>query len=168
MNKLLLSVALLLTFNASANEWKTSFSNDEMRGTAQKFIMLDSENSVNFDFPYSGGSTLTVILRSKKIKLKEGQKADDLKPTEALIVISKGQFICSSYNDCHVSIKFDEGKIQQYSMTEAADGSSDLIFFSGSANVIKNLQSHKKAIIEAEFYQSGREQFKFYIDGLSK
>lgn len=110
---------------------------------------------------------MSIILRSKKLELKEGQKPEDLKPTEALLVISKGQFSCNSFNDCHVSVKFDNDKIQKFSMEGAADSSSDVIFFSNSASFIKNLQAHKKLFIEASFFQAGEKQFKFNIDGLS-
>lgn len=159
--------ATLLTFASSAisAEWMTRYKNDEMRGTARKFLQIDSDNSVEFDFPYNGGAKLSIILRSKNTELKEGQKPEDLKPTEALLVISKGQFICNSYNDCKISAKFDNGKIMQYSMTESGDGSSDVIFFDNSSTFIKNLQSHKKLIIEAGFFQAGTRQFKFDLEG---
>jgi hypothetical protein len=158
---------LFPSVSSFANDWSAYFNNDEMRGTAQKFVRSVSDNSVDFDFPYNGGSQMTIVLRSKKVMLKEGQKPDNLKPTEAVLVMSKGQFLCNSFNDCHISVKFDDGKIQQYSMTEAADGSADVIFFENSASFIKNVSSHKKLIIEAEFYQAGNKQFKFDLTGYS-
>ncbi|MCP5566099.1 hypothetical protein NL300_06155 [Klebsiella pneumoniae] len=85
-------------------------------------------------------------------------------PTEALLLISKGQFLCNSYDGCHVSVKFDQDKIKTYSMNEAADGSADVIFFSAPSGFIKNIKSHKQVIIEAEFYQEGKKQFKFNLD----
>lgn len=164
--KLVIMATLLsVTSSAISAEWVTRYKNDEMRGTARKFLQTESDNSVEFDFPYNGGSKLSIILRSKNTELKDGQKPEDLKPTEALLVISKGQFICNSYSECKVSAKFDNGKIMQYSMTESGDGSSDVIFFDNSSSFIKNLQSHKKLIIEASFYQAGSRQFKFDLEG---
>lgn len=166
-NHAIFSVLLLMTSSTFAAGWNVSYQNDEMRGTAQKFIQNDSENEVNFEFPYNGGSGMSIVLRSKKVELKDGQKPEDLKPTEALLVISKGQFMCSSFDDCHVSVKFDNEKIQKFTMTGASDSSSDVIFFSNSASFIKNLQSHKKLFIEASFFQAGEKQFKFNVEGLS-
>lgn len=159
---------LAASFSTFASSWQVSYGNDEMRGTAQKFLQVTSENAVNFEFPYNGGSEMAILVRSKKVELKEGEKPEGLKPTEAMLMIEKGQFLCSSYNDCHISAKFDDGKIQTYPMVEAADASSDVIFFSSSSRFIKNLQSHKKVIIEAEFFQAGKKQFKFNIDGFPK
>ncbi|WBV23039.1 hypothetical protein [Pantoea piersonii] len=163
----LLALSLGFSFTSSAADWAVTYNNDEMRGTAQKFLQTQSDNDVEFDFPYNGGSKMAIILRSKKTELKEGQKAEDLKPTEAILAISKGQFSCHSFNDCHVSVKFDNDKIQKYSMSESGNGNSDVIFFDQSSSFIKNIQSHKKVIIEAEFFQAGAKQFKFDLEGFA-
>ncbi|WP_421504429.1 hypothetical protein [Erwinia rhapontici] len=162
-----LSAFVLTISSCYANIWHTAYQNDEMRGTAQKYNQNDSENKVNFEFPYNGGSSMSIVLRSKKIELKEGQKPEDLVPTEAMLVISKGQFLCSSFSECHVSVKFDNEKVQKFSMGGAADGSSNVIFFKNSSEFIKKLQSHKTLFIEAPFFQAGDQQFKFTIDGYS-
>lgn len=170
MNKIksaLLIVTMGFPFASSAADWIVNYNNDEMRGTAQKTLQTQSDNDVEFDFPYNGGSKMYIVLRSKKTELKEGQKAEELKPTEAILAISKGQFSCHSFNDCHVSVKFDNGKIQKYSMSEAANGNSEVIFFEESSTFIKNIQNHKKVIIEAEFFQAGAEQFKFDLEGFA-
>ncbi|MDU6539162.1 hypothetical protein [Mixta calida] len=162
-----LAATLAFSYSAISADWTVRYNNDEMRGTARKFLQTESDNTVNFDFPYNGGSKMAIVLRSKKTELKNGQKAEDLKPNEALLVIDKGQFSCHSFNDCHVSVKFDNGKIQKYSMSESDDGSSDVIFFDQSSSFIKNIKSHKKLIVEADFYQSGSKQFKFDLEGFS-
>ncbi|WP_417878592.1 hypothetical protein [Vibrio sp.] len=168
MKKISLLVAsLMISGFAFSADWHTSFKNDEMRGTAQKFVQTESDNAVDFDFPYNGGSKMAIILRSVKTELKQGQKPEALPLTEAVIIVSKGQFSCNSYNDCHVSVKFDDGKIQKYSMSGAADGSSDVIFFDNSASFIKNVKTHKRLILEADFFQAGAKQFKFDLTGVS-
>lgn len=169
MKRISLMVAgLMMSGFAFSAEWHTSYKNDEMRGTAQKFVQTESDNAVDFDFPYNGGSKMAIVLRSVKTELKSGQKPESLPLTEAVIIISKGQFSCSSYNDCHVSVKFDDGKIQKYSMTEAADGSADVIFFDNSASFIKKVKNHKRLILEADFFQAGSKQFKFDLTGLDE
>lgn len=167
MKNTLIAVACLAFSSAAlASGWTASYTSDEMRGTASKYVELASQNSVNFDFPYNGGSKLTVLLRSQKTTLKAGQEAKDLPLSEALLSIDKGQISCHSFNDCHVSVKFDDGKILKYSMSRAADGSSDVIFFNNSSSFIKNLKTHKKMILEVEFFRAGNRQFKFDIQGL--
>ena len=167
MKKIVIAaIGMLVTSVTYAADWYASYNNDEMRGTARKFVITESDNSVDFAFPYDGGSKMSLVLRSKNVELKEGQKAESLPLTEAVLTISKGQFMCSSFQDCHISVKFDDGKIQKYAMSEAADGSSDVIFFENSSSFIKNIKSHKKLILEADFYQSGAKQFKFDLTGL--
>ncbi|ECO0901770.1 hypothetical protein XS16_004315 [Salmonella enterica subsp. enterica serovar Newport] len=156
-----LITGLMFSGVAFSSDWHTYFKNDEMRGTAQRFIKSESDNVVNFGFPYEGGSKMEIVLRSKKTALRTGQKADSLPLTEAILVIRKGVFNCNPFNDCHVSVKFDNSKIQKYSMSGAADGVVDVIFFNNSSSFIKNIKTHKKLILEADFYQSGKEQFKF-------
>ncbi|WP_275554989.1 hypothetical protein [Mixta sp. Marseille-Q2659] len=51
-----------------------SYDQDEMCGTAQKFIQNESDNAVEFDFPYDGGSKMTLVLRSKKSELKKDNR----------------------------------------------------------------------------------------------
>lgn len=164
MKNLIFVAITLFASSAYAKDWTPSYQNDEMRGTAQKFSTLGSENSAYFDFPYDGGSELSIVLRSKKTNLKDGQKPEGLIPAEAMLLINKGPFLCNSYDDCHVSVKFGQNKIKRYSMNEATDGSADVIFFSPSSDFIKNIKSHKQLIIEVEFYQEGKKQFKFNID----
>lgn len=163
--KIVFAGSLLVSTTTFSAEWIASYDNDEMRGTATKFLQTDSDNSVEFDFPYNGGSTMTLVLRSPKTELKGDQKAEDLKPNEAILLISKGQFSCNSYNGCEISVKFDNDKIQKYKMSPAESGRSDVIFFDKSNGFIKSIPNHKKLIIEADFYQAGPKQFKFNLEG---
>ena len=60
------SAIVMSSFSAAAADWITTYNNDEMRGTAQKFIQTESDNAVEFEFPYNGGSKMAIVLRSKK------------------------------------------------------------------------------------------------------
>ncbi|MGK3363416.1 hypothetical protein ACSLNB_18330 [Citrobacter portucalensis] len=165
--KVVIAGSLLVSTTTFSAEWLASYNNDEMRGTATKFLQTESDNAVDFDFPYNGGSKMTLVLRSPKTELKGEQKAEDLKPNEAMLLISKGQFSCNSYDGCDVSVKFDNEKIQKYKMSPAENGRSDVIFFDKSNSFIKSISNHKKLIIEADFYQAGPKQFKFNLEGYS-
>lgn len=110
---------------------------------------------------------MAIILRSKKEVLKDSQKAEDLKLEEVMLIISKGQYSCTSFDGCEISVKFDNDKIKKYKMNAAANGKSDVIFVSNSQDFIKNIEKHKKLIIEADFYQAGAKQFKFDLSGFS-
>ncbi|BEN27025.1 hypothetical protein RGP44_002894 [Serratia marcescens] len=160
----ILLLTMIASCSAFASSWKVSYQNDEMRGTSQKLAYATSDNLVNFEFPYNGGSRLGIMIASANTKLGEGEKPDSLPLIRAMLFIDKGQFQCNPYNDCHISVKFDNGEIQSFPMEEASAGRADAILVSDSDEFINNLKKHKTLIIEAEFYRAGNKQFKFNLD----
>ncbi len=100
---------------APVPHWNLSVSRDEMSGTEMRTLSIESNNELEFGFPYSGGSKGTIALRHWRGR-------DDL-----LFRVSKGQFSCS-VDDCIVHVKFDDGKTQAFSADEPTDGSTGLLF----------------------------------------
>lgn len=168
----LLSITVITAFffstSAFAGNWYVSYSNDEMRDTSTKILMLSSENKHEFSFPYAGGTSMTLVLRSAKTTLKKGQKASDLKVSEAIVYVDKGQFICQAYDQCYVSVKFDSSPIEKYSVLKPQDHSSDSFFIKNSKKFIKQAANSKKVIIEASFYNESNKQFKFDLTDMDK
>ncbi|EJH1187043.1 hypothetical protein NCP51_004257 [Salmonella enterica] len=158
-------VFVFLSFNSYAGQWKAKYFSDGMRGTVIKELVIESTNNVYFDAPYDGGSKMELILRSKWTKLQNGQDINTLKPADVLLTIKPGQFNCILYEECSISVKFDDGKILRYRARTSSDGSSDVIFIRNGASFIKNVGAHKKLIIESGFYQGGNRQFYFDIEG---
>ncbi|MBS0647374.1 MAG: hypothetical protein JSR97_12415 [Verrucomicrobia bacterium] len=115
------------------------------------FAVSNSTNDLEFDFPYKGGSTLSIIVRNMN------------KENDVMLQISKGQF-GSSYSQ-KVKIKFDDGKIESYSFSDAADGSSNYIFLENSKSLIAKLKAAKHLKIEAPFFQAGRQVAEFDVSG---
>jgi len=165
LRKCLLGLIIVASMPAFSADWVATYKNDEMRGTATKYLQTNSDNTTDFDFPYNGGSTLSIVLRSQNTKLKDGQTADNLKPREAMIIISKGQFNCAAYDGCSIAVKFDNDNIKHYEMSGASDNSTDVLFINDAPSFIKNISTHKKLIIEADFFQAGARQFKFDLAG---
>jgi RNA polymerase subunit RPABC4/transcription elongation factor Spt4 len=135
--------------------WVYKKNKDEMRGIESRFATNVSTNQVEFDFPYNGGSNLTLTVR------ETGNEKD------ILIGISKGQFICG-INDCEFAFKFDDGAVESITMTRPENYASDIMFVSYDKTedkIIEKLKTSKKLIIEAPFYQEGRKQFTFNVSG---
>ncbi|WP_168389463.1 MULTISPECIES: hypothetical protein [Acinetobacter] len=136
--------------------WQYNTSKDEMRGIESKFAATVSTNTVNFDFPYNGGSKLGLTLR------KRGSEID------VMISVTKGQFLCG-IRSCEAAFKFDDGTVQSITMVEPDSHSPDLLFvaYDKTENkIINQLKSSKKLIIEVPFYQEGTKQFTFDVSGL--
>ena len=137
-----------------SSKWDYSDSKDEMRGTTTKFASLNSENTVDLQFPYGE---------------VHGQLWIRRRPEDGLNVafeVEKGQVLCHSFSDDYVSIKFDDGPIQRFRCTSSSDGSSETAFLLDEQRALAGLKHAKRTIVEAEFYQQGRQQFVFDTAGL--
>ena len=136
------------------SKWRYNQNQDEMRNQTTYSAILESNNSVDFDFPYSGGSTLSIQLRQDP---KYGK--------DVIFFISKGQIPC--FSGCTASVKFDNGRIQTLRFVGAENGHADTIFLSNNvAGFVKQLRSSKTMMAEVEFYDEGRRQFQFDTSGL--
>jgi hypothetical protein len=138
------------------SKWTYSDSKDEMRGTTTRYASVDSENKLEFNFPYNGGATATLGLRQTP---KSG--------LDIYVEVTKGQFLCHSFMNTHVSVKFDNGPIQRFSCTDTSDGRSTMIFIRSEGRFLAALRHAKKTVIEAEFYQAGEQQMIFDTAGLN-
>jgi hypothetical protein len=123
------------------------------RDIKKAFIM--STNSFIFDFPYGGSQRALLILR------KHPRWGRDV-----ILGIEKGQFICRSYNNCRVLVRFDKGKARYYRATEPADNSSNKIFIRGYNRFVSRLKRAKRLYIEATFYNEGVRVLEFDVEGL--
>lgn len=141
------------TANSSQKTWKISTSKDEMRGSTDTFASIESDNEVEFEFPYHGGSTLSIVVR-------ESQKFG----TDVYLLISDGQFIGNAFDGSnYVTIKFEDGPLQKYYFDDAADGSTNVIFLRKEKELIEKFKTAKKIMIEAPFFDSGSKQFTFTV-----
>ena len=138
---------------APPTKWDYSESVDQMRGTTTKFAMLESENELDLGFPYESGKALLTIRR---------------RPEDGLNVMLKvgGQFMCSAFTDSYVSIKFDDGPIGRYRCTEPSDVTTGVAFIENESRLVEKMRTSKTMIIEAEFFQHGRQQLTFDVAGL--
>ncbi|MES1223383.1 MAG: hypothetical protein ABUT20_48255, partial [Bacteroidota bacterium] len=138
--------------NSTKNEhWSYSNDIDKMDNKKTYYAETSSTNSVEFSAPYDGGSYFRLIVR----------KSDK---NEILLIASKGQFL-SSFN-ASARIKFDDQKPMTIDFSEPNDGSANTIFLRQANTLISKLKKAKKVILECEFYQDGRKQIEFDVDGL--
>lgn len=131
-------------------KWKYIESEDEMTEKKSYFASITSDNEVDFDFPYQGGSSLSITVRKSP---KYGK--------DVYFKISKGQFN-ESISGCNISVKFDNGKIETYRCVGADDASTGILFLDGKKDTfISKLKSAKEIKIQATFFQEGDRTFTF-------
>lgn len=133
--------------------WSYNESTDKMTSKVSYFAKAQSTNKVHFEFPYNGGSTFFLTVRKK-----DGG-------TDVILSISKGQFVGTLSDDSYVRVKFDEEEPVRYSFNGSSSGSSDLIFLENEKRFISKLKKSKKLMIDAEFYQAGRQVAEFDTEG---
>ncbi len=144
------------TTDQQKEKWEYSEKNDEMSGQTSYFAECQSTNTIKFEFPYNekGGSSFALTVRNM-----DGAN-------EVYLTVSKGQFMTNVMGSQYCRVKFDEGQSVNYKYNSAADGSSDILFLSNSAQFIKNLKAAKQLKIEAPFFQAGRQIIEFDVEGL--
>ena len=136
--------------------WIYDETKDEMRRDSTYLATNTSTNMVELEFPYSGGTNLNIVLR------KDAEHGNDV-----IFAVNKGQLFCT-YNDCYISAKFDDGPVEKFTTAEAEAGSSEVLFLANNqSGFVKKLKSAQSVMIEVQFFNHGKEQFKFDVSDLN-
>lgn len=136
------------------SKWNYSETEDEMTGKTSYFASLESDNYVQFDFPYNN-SLIYLTLNVRKSP-RYG--------TDVYITIPEGQFM-SSYNGTTISVRFDDGKVLKYNCSEPDDNSTTTLFINDAKSFIKKLKASEECRISASFFQEGSPTFTFQTAG---
>ncbi len=80
-----------------------------------------------------------------------------------MLSIDRGQFLCRSYEDCTILVRFDDQKAQNYSAVGASDNSTESIFIRNYSRFVGAMLKAKKVRIAAEIYQEGSPVFEFDV-----
>jgi hypothetical protein len=137
-----------------AAKWRYHVDTDPMTSKKARYASIDSENTLNFDFPYQGEQHGTLTLRDHPIHGRD-----------VMIHIDKGQILCQSYQDCTIRVRFDEGSPQRWSAVGPADNSSTVIFLRNEGGFIQRLRAAKVVRIQIPVYQEGEPMLEFHIGG---
>ncbi|OJJ22502.1 hypothetical protein BKI52_07425 [marine bacterium AO1-C] len=133
--------------------WTNEETEDKMSGQKRFFTYTTSTNKIEFDFPYQGGSTFTLLVRNMG------------KGNDVALSVSKGQFMPSIMNERVVRVKFDDEQPSNYAYAGTDDGSSTTIFLVNARQFINKLKKAKKLMIEAPFYDAGMQIIYFDVEG---
>lgn len=137
----------------SSSNWTYSEDEDKLTSKKTYYASTEATELLNFDFPYDGGTTATLYVRTKSGL------------TDVFVKFSKAQLIIDSYDGSNFRVRFDKKPASTYMFTGASDHSSDITFLQNSTRFIKNLKASKKVIIELEFYKEGFRAIEFNVEG---
>ena len=139
-----------------AAKWSYSVDVDPMTSRKARYASLQSENALNFDFPYQGEQHGKLLLRDHP---SHGR--------DVLVLIEKGQILCPSYDPCSIRVRFDEGTPQRWSAVGPADNSSTVIFLRNEEGFILKLRRSKVVRIQIPVYQEGEQMLEFQVGGFN-
>lgn len=138
---------------SAAKDRVFSSEKDEMTGRLVKREVFESENTVDFAFPYAGGTRAWLELRNHP------QFGKDV-----VFRISKGQLQCPSYGECSVGISIDGGAPFAMRGVGPEDNSSQSIFLDWK--LATRLRDAKRVKLQVPTFQNGRPVFEFDLTGI--
>jgi hypothetical protein len=118
---------------------------------------VQSLNTVNFDFPYSGEQRATLRLRTHPRYGKD-----------VIFSIERGQLPCSSWDGCNVLVRFDDGAPIRYSASGPEDNSNETLFIRGYGGFVARMLKAKAVRISPTVYQQGSPAFEFNVSNFSQ
>ena len=126
---------------------------DKIHNKASAWNQLESDNSVEFGFPY-GGQKMTLTVRKTPSS-----------GTNVYVSMRNGQLICDISNGCPIKVKFDTAPPMTFTGRTPSDYSSNTLFLVPEERFIAQLRKSKSAVIEVVFYQHGSVQYEFTTTG---
>lgn len=129
-------------------KWQYESEEDAM-GNTNKRAFVSSTNDIYLSSPYDGAQKGSLTIRHHSEFGKN-----------ILFNVEKGQI----HGD-EVTVRFDEEKAFSMPYSEAADGSSDVIFLNYN-KLIGKLKTAKKMALQVMFYDNGNKIFEFDVSGL--
>lgn len=137
------------------SNWTYTTVPDAMRDEPVKIACTTSLNEVNLSPPYESVTADLCIRQRSKDGLNIWVRLN-----------GNGQFICTSYSACNVSVRFGNDPAERYSALEPSDNSSNQVFLLSAARVLAGVKRASETLVEAEFYEAGTQTMRFNTSGL--
>jgi len=139
------------------SQWLYSSNDDPMAKGKSYFAMVLSTNTVSFKFPYNGDQRGRLTIRTHP---RHGK--------DVILVIDKGQFLCRSYEDCDVLVRFDDGTAQKFAGVGPSDNSSTSVFIRNYDRFLTAMKKANTVRISTEVHQEGSPVFEFDVSGFDE
>ena len=104
-----------------------------------------SKEQYEFQFPYNGGSKLILLI-------KEGLKK------QVIFQITKGQILTNT----KIMVRFNDAQPISYSVNEAVDYSSDIVFVSYANDFLSRIKKADSIKVQVNVFEEGSPVYTFY------
>jgi hypothetical protein len=135
-------------------DWKYDFRIDELADTKALIGILKSTNSIELDFPYHGGSTMTIVVCRK--------------PREVRFSIDHGQLIFkieTGYPEPKFVTRFNcrlnDGPVFTLKAFQPKSGVTNEAILVNPAEFTMGIRNRDKLVIEPDLYHSEKKVFNF-------
>ena len=135
-----------------AGTWRYEKRVDRTGNTIHK-ASLTASNTLQFPYPYTGGSTATLTIR---------KGAGD---TYVYLEASNGQFN-RSFQSGSARVRFDNSLPVTYTLSAAENGRANIVFFDAGRTLIDRISTSRTAVIEVRFPSQPVQTIKFRTAGL--
>ncbi|NDZ12023.1 hypothetical protein C7T35_15540 [Variovorax sp. WS11] len=149
MRRLILLAIVAAASGAQAAGWDYQSDTDKMSGKKNTEAQVQSDNRLNFGFPYNGSNGGHLVVR------QHPQYGLDV-----TVGIDQGQMLCNTM-ECRVTVKFDDAAPVAFGGSPPADHSSTAIFLSNASRFIASAKKAKKILIQFTAYQNGNPVLEF-------
>lgn len=136
-----------------AGEWVYEKVSDQQTGHTIYKASVVATNQLQFEYPYTGRSTATLTIRSRE------------NDPQVYIEVSKGQFN-RSFQGGRARIRFNGRSPVTYSLSAAANGRANIVFFDSPAKFIGLLKTARTTFIQVEFEGQPVRPISFRTAGL--
>jgi len=135
-------------------KWRYGAREDAMTGRVTRTARIDSENTVNFGFPYQGAQRATLTIQHQAGQFQN-----------IVFRIERGQLLCYTHDRCSVRIRFDEGNPTTWRGAPPRDQSTEVLFIRAYGDFLQRLRNAERVRIQPEVYQEGSPVFEFLVGG---
>lgn len=155
MKKALFALVATLGMGASvaADNWLSQPYEDEVSGKEVQQVGTFSVDSFELDFPYEGEQRAKIVARKHP---RWG--------THVVVAVESGQLHCR-YQNCYISVRFDDGPVQKFAVAGSADQSTETWFIREKSKFLAALRKSKKTYVELQFYSQGTRTVEFETAG---
>jgi len=133
-------------------KWSYQTEKDEMTDNSIYIAHITSQDEVELEFPYEGGTYLTLWIRKNANK------------SEAYITSSNGQ-LYDDINEPVINVRFDQEQPMNFGVLESADNDPTIRFISSADKFISKMKTAKKVKIEVQYYENGKHVYQFNTKG---
>lgn len=151
-----LACTLLTASTTTVAQWKYLSEQDPMHSKPTVAAVVTSSESLALPFPHQGKNFGHLHVRQHP---RHG--------LDVLLVVDKGQLMCSQVSGCSLLVKFDDSTPLKLQGVEPSDGSSRMIFWpsSGAKRFIEQAKKAQQILVQATFFQAGSPLLTFKTPG---